>query len=92
MTSSLPINRHAAADFDNPGGEHIVLNGINDTIISLSDPITLLSGKLFTTRWSGIFLKKIYSINDALKVLFGNLIKSLSIGSFKIDLIFGHCV
>jgi hypothetical protein len=33
-----------AADFDNPDGEHIVLNGINDTIISLPNSISLLAG------------------------------------------------
>jgi hypothetical protein len=36
------------ADFNNPDGENIVLNGINDSIISLPDPIALLAGKLFT--------------------------------------------
>jgi hypothetical protein len=36
------------ADFDNPDSEHIVVNGVNDAIISLSDPITILTEKLFT--------------------------------------------
>ena len=66
------------ADFDNPDGEHIVLNGINDAIISLPDPITLLPGKLFTTRWSRIFFKKIDVIDDALEVLLGNRVKILA--------------
>jgi hypothetical protein len=38
------------ADFDNPDGEHIVLIGINDPIISLPDPIEILTTKLFTNR------------------------------------------
>jgi hypothetical protein len=65
------------ADFDNPNGKHIVLNGINDAIISLPDPITLLAGKLFTTRWSRIFFKKIDAIDDTLEVLLGNRVKIL---------------
>jgi hypothetical protein len=65
------------ADFDNPNGKHIVLNGINDAIISLPDPITLLAGKLFTTRWSRIFFKKIDAIDDTLEVLLGNRVKVL---------------
>jgi len=82
----------AAADFDNPDGEHIVLNGINDAIISLPDAIALLTGKLYTTRWSRIFFNKIDAIDDALEVLFGNRVMVLYSGLFKIDLIFGHCV
>jgi hypothetical protein len=80
------------ADFDNLDGEHIVLNGINDAIISLPNPITLLTGKLFTTRRSRIFFKKINAIDEALEVLLGNRVKAPYDGSFKIDLIFGHCV
>jgi hypothetical protein len=45
----------AMADFDNPDSEPIVLDVINDAIIFLSDPMELLTGKLFTTRWSRIF-------------------------------------
>ena len=92
MTSSLPARGIATvADFDNPDGEHIVLNGINNAITSLPDPITLLAGKLFTTRWSRIFFKKIDAIDNALEVLLGNCVKVLYGGSFKIDLIFCHC-
>ena len=67
-----------AADFDNPDGKHIVLNGINDTIISLPDPISLLAGKLFTTRWSQIFFNQIDVIDDELEVLFGNRVRVLA--------------
>jgi hypothetical protein len=82
----------AVDEFDNLDGEHVVLNGINNAIISLPNTITLLTGKLFTTRRSRIFFKKINSFDDALQVLLGNRVKVPYDGSFKIDLIFGHCV
>jgi hypothetical protein len=79
-------------DFNNLDNELIILNGINDAIISLPDPITLLTAKLFTTRRPRIFFKKVDAIDSALEALFGNRVKVLYGGSFKIDLIFGHCV
>ena len=79
------------ADFDDPDSEHIVLNGVNDAIISLADSITLLAGELFATRWPRIFFKKVNGIDDALEVLCGDGIKVLYGRSLKIDLICGHC-
>ena len=68
----------AVAAFDNPDSEYIVLNGINDAIISLPDPITLLTGELFTIRWSRIFFEEIDEIDYALEVLFGTRVQVLA--------------
>jgi len=62
------------ADFNNPNAEPLILNGITDVKITLPDPITLLTGKLFTTRWSRFLFKKTDAIDDALEVLFGNCV------------------
>ncbi len=55
MTVLSAINISAKAGFNNPNGEILILNGINNSILTLADAVAILTDKFFTARRPWIF-------------------------------------
>jgi hypothetical protein len=72
MACLSSINISAQADFNNPNGEILILNGINNSIITLADAISILAGKFFTAGGSRIFFQGLDPIDYSSQIFFGN--------------------
>ena len=86
----LAINIAPMANFYDPNDKLLILDGVDDAVISLPDTIALLTGEFFGPRWTGILFERIYPFNDALKIFFGDRVKILNSRAFKENLIFCH--
>ena len=65
------------AHLDDGHGDNVVINRVQDAIVSLPDAIPFVGGELFCTGRSWILGQTIDSFQDALDVLFGNRAKIL---------------
>jgi hypothetical protein len=70
--NQLAINISAEADFNNPNSEILILNGINNSIITLTDAVAILTGKFFTAGGPWIFFQELNPIYYSFQILFGN--------------------
>ena len=77
-------------NFHNPHCELLVLNGIDDSIVALADPVPFLSRQFLVPLRSRFLAERLYATEDLLKIFLWNGIKVLFDRFFEIDLIFGH--
>lgn len=71
-------------------GEYIVLNGINDAVSALTDPVPFLSRQPFATGRSGISGQPLNSTHYLYGVFLGYRTEIFLDGLFEINLICGH--
>ena len=55
--------------------EGLILDGVDDTVLALADPIPVLPGQLFAPMRARIFGKRLYSLDDPLaELLLGDIL------------------
>jgi hypothetical protein len=62
----------AMTDLDYPNCQFIILNGINNSVSSLSQPISIMAGQFFAAWWTRVFRKSANFCDDFCQVFFGD--------------------
>lgn len=84
------VNFSSVADLDHPDGQFVILDRIDNAVISLTNAVFFLSGELFASNWTGIFDKSADPIDDPLQVAPWNSFKVLPDGISEKNIIGGH--
>jgi hypothetical protein len=87
---SSTINFPTVADLDHPDCEFIILDRIDNAVISLTNAVFFLPGKFFAANWTGIVGKPADPIDDPLKIAPWNSFKILPDGITEKNIIGGH--
>ncbi len=59
----------AVADSDDVHGEPIIFNSVHDSILTLTEPIAILTGKFLTPHRAGVVSELLDPLYDALTIL-----------------------
>jgi hypothetical protein len=86
----LPIYFLSVPHLHDPYGKLFVLDGIENSITTLANAVSLSACQFFMSLWSRISGERLYATKDFLKVFFRNGTKIFFNRFFEIDLIFGH--
>ena len=88
--SKFTVDIPSVSDLDNPYGQFIILDRVDDSVIPLTDSETVLSRDFFTSLGSGIMCKFFNLFYDAFKFIFRNFSQIFQNGSTEVDFIYGH--
>lgn len=78
------------ANLHDPYRELFVLNGIDDSMVSLTNSVSFLPGQFLVPLWSRILAERLYPTEDLLEIFLWDGAQVFFNGFFEIDLIFGH--
>ncbi len=73
-----------------PDGKHLILNGIDNPVSTLTNAVSFLPGEFFMTRRARVLGERCNASEDLLEVFLRNCIEVFFNGFFEIDLIFAH--
>lgn len=59
----------SVANFDHVYDESVIFNSVHDAILSLTDPISILTGEFLTPDGAGVIAELLDPLNDSLTVL-----------------------
>ena len=85
-----PIYFLSMPHLHDPHCELLVLNGIDDSIVALPDPVSFLPRQFLMPLWSRVLAERLYATEDVLQIFFWYGTEVLFNRFFEIDLIFGH--
>jgi len=73
-----------------PDCEHLILYGIDDSVATLTNTVSFLSGEFFMPRRARVLGERCDASEDVLEVFPGDCPEVLFDRFLEIDLIFGH--
>lgn len=90
ICSLSSIDVSSVANLNNPYREFSVLNGIDNSIIPLTNSVSFLASEFLMSLWSRVLPELLYPTKDLLKVFLWYGTEIFLNRFFEVDLIFGH--
>ena len=90
ICSLSSVDVSSVANFNNPYRELLVLSGVDNSIISLTNSVSFLASQFLMPLWSWVLCERLYPTKDLLKVFLRYGTEVFLNRFFEVDLIFGH--
>ncbi len=76
--------------FHYPDREHLILNGIDNSVLTLTNTVSFLPGEFFVTRRARVLGEHCDALENPLEIFLGNCDEVFFNGFLEIDFIFAH--